>query len=182
MGRKRRAWNKHSFYHIVSRRNHREALFLDQGDFKTFFHILGRIYHKYPFELPCFCLMTNHYHLMLRSKEHSISTIMSLLNKRYADYYNTKYRLNGHLFEKRFYSHEITGDDGILAVSSYIHRNPLEAKMVVDLEDYRWSSYPLYTNLKASLPVFMNKHTIFRYFGGSEEEKVRKYRKYCLNK
>jgi putative transposase len=117
---------------------------------------------------------------MLRSKEHSISTIMSLLNKRYADYYNTKYRLNGHLFEKRFYSHEIFGDDGILAVSSYIHRNPLEAKMVVKLEDYRWSSYPLYTNPEVPPPVFTNKHIILRYFGGSEEERIRKYQGYCL--
>ncbi|MGQ4669008.1 transposase [Metabacillus halosaccharovorans] len=181
MGRKPRVWHCNQFYHIISRRNHRDALFLDNGDYKTFLHILAIIYQKYPFELPCYCLMTNHYHFMLRSKEHSISKIMSLVNKRYADYYNTKYRLNGHLFEKRFFSKEVSDDDGILQVSRYIHRNPLEANMVKILEEYPWSSYPLYMKLNMNIPPYANRQIVLRYFGGSEEEKGLKYKDYCLN-
>lgn len=180
MGRKPRVWNSSRFYHIVCRRNHREALFVYPGDYKTFLYILSKTHQNFPFELPAYCLMTNHFHLMLRSKEHSISKIMSLVNKRYADYYNTRYRLKGHLFEKRFYSHEITDDEGILQVSRYIHRNPLEARMVQNLEDYPWSSFPFYMNGGSPLPDYINKGIILRYFGGSEGEMSGKYREYCL--
>lgn len=181
MGREKRSWNSTSFYHIVCRRNHREALFLDPGDFRTFLYILTLIHKKIPFELPCYCLMTNHYHLMLRSTEQSISKIMSLLNKQYADYYNNRYWLNGHLFEKRFYGKEIKGDEGILEVSRYIHRNPLEAKMVEKLEDYSWSSYPFYVGGQTQeVPYYVNKDIIFRYYGGSMVEKSKKYRVFCL--
>jgi putative transposase len=105
---------------------------------------------------------------------------MSLVNKRYADYYNTRYRLKGHLFEKRFYSHEITEDEGILQVSRYIHRNPLEARMVQNLEDYPWSSFPFYMNGGSPFPDYINKGIILRYFGGSEGERGGKYGEYCL--
>lgn len=161
------------------RRNHREALFLDWFDYLSFYRILGRIHEKYAFELPCYCLMTNHYHFMLRSREHPISKVMSLINKRYADYYNNRYRLKGHLFEKRYFSKEITNDHGILEVSRYIHRNPIEAKMVANLEDYQWSTYPLYMNPKVSAPLYTNKDIIFRYYSGQEKEKIKKYQEYC---
>ncbi len=180
MGREKRHWNGNSFYHIVCRRNHREALFLDPGDFCTFLYIIQQLYEKYGFELPSYCLMTNHYHLMLRSKDNLISKIMSLLNKRYADYYNTRYWLNGHLFEKRFYSKEIKKDEGILEVSRYIHRNPLEAKMVKSLEEYPWCSFPFYVDLIQEVPHYVNKEIVFRYYGGSITEKSRKYKEFCM--
>ncbi len=180
IGRKRRSWHPHLFYHIVCRRNHRDALFLDSADFKTFLYILNQLYERYSFELPCYSLMTNHYHLMLRSQEHSISKIMSLLNKRYANYYNTRYRLNGHLFEKRFFSDEVYGKEGILEVSRYIHRNPLEAGMVKKLEDYQWSSYPFFFNSNSVKPSYMTNQIIMQYFEGTEEEKMWRYHKFCL--
>lgn len=180
MGRKPRIWNPNRFYHIVCRRNHREALFLDEGDFCTFLYILRYIYNKYQFEIPCYCLMTNHYHLMLRSKEQTISKIMSLVNKRFADYYNTRYNLNGHLFEKRYFSKEMTDDEGILEVSRYIHRNPLEAKMVKNLQDYKWSSFPIFMNPSLKAPTYMNVNIILRYYGGNPREKCWKYRDFCL--
>jgi hypothetical protein len=62
--------------------------------------------------------------------------VLHALNKRFADYYNTRYRLNGHLYEKRFFIQEIKGDDGILEVTRYLHRNPFKVKMVNTLEEY----------------------------------------------
>lgn len=124
--------------------------------------------------------MTNHFHLMLRSKEQSISKVMSLINNQYADYYNNCYRLNGHLFENRFFSKEIRDDQGILEVNHYIHRNPLEAKMVKDLEDYKWSSFPLYMNHSQKVPLYTNMQTLFRYFAGSSDEKRKKYLDFCM--
>jgi putative transposase len=66
---------------------------------------------------------------------------MALFNKRYANYYNTKYRLTGHVYESRFYDKMIADKEGMLEVSRYIHLNKVEAKMVRKPESYPWSSY-----------------------------------------
>ena len=122
--------------------------------------------------------MTNHYHLQIRSKEASLSKVMSLINKRYANYYNIKYKLSGHVFEKRFYDKLIEGKEGMLAVSRYIHLNPVEAKMVKKPEDYPWSSYLLFNNQHIPPPSFMKVEHILDYYLGTEEEKRETY---CLS-
>ncbi|WP_174614748.1 transposase [Virgibacillus ihumii] len=136
MGRKKRVWVPNSFYHVVCRGNRRDALFKDEGDFKTFLHILQQVHKKIPFELASYCLMTNHFHLQIRSKEQPISKVMSLINKRYADYYNTKNRITGHVFEKRYYDKLIGTKQGMLEVSRYIHLNPVDADMVNHAQNY----------------------------------------------
>nr|WP_306807537.1 transposase [Cytobacillus gottheilii] len=123
MGRKKRIWLPDYFYHIVCRGNRRDFLFKEETDFVAFLYILEQVYHKYPFELISYCFMTNHFHLQLRSQNQPISKIMSLVNKRYATYYNTKYNLTGHVFEKRYYDKIITNKQGMLEVSKYIHKS-----------------------------------------------------------
>ncbi|MFK2825560.1 transposase [Bacillus sp. B190/17] len=176
MARKKRIWIPHRFYHIVCRGNRRDPLFRHANDFQAFFHILNQLYDKYPFELASYCLMTNHFHLQMRSQEHSISKVMSLINKRYANYYNTRYRLTGHVFEKRFFDQMIDTKEGMLNVSRYIHLNPVEAKMIHRPELYRWSSCPLfYYNHVSNQLVYMNIHSVLDYFTGTDEEKKKKY-------
>ncbi len=174
MGRIKRTWVPDAFYHIVSRGNRRDPLFQDQRDFQVFLHTLSQTHEKTPFELASYCFMTNHYHLQLRSQEEHISKVMALVNKRYANYYNARYRLCGHVFEKRYYSKIIDGPQGMLAVSRYIHLNPLEAKMVKTPEHYPWSSFRYFTNQK-KVPPFLCKELILDCFDGSLMEKQRKY-------
>ncbi|WP_071316716.1 transposase [Anaerobacillus isosaccharinicus] len=119
MGRQKRIWHPPKFYHIVCRGNRRDPLFRDRYDFIEILHMLAKIYEKIPFQLVSYCFMTNHFHLQMRSQEQPISKVMSLLNKRYANYYNTKYRLTGHVFEKRFFSEMISDTNGMLEVSRY---------------------------------------------------------------
>lgn len=178
MARKKRLWVPNRFYHIVCRGNRRDPLFRHTNDFQAFFHILQQLHDKYPFELASYCLMTNHFHLQMRSQEQSISKVMSLINKRYANYYNTRYRLTGHVFEKRFYDNMIETKEGMLNVSRYIHLNPVEAKMVSRPELYPWSSCSLFYNSHIpNEPAYMNISSLLDYFPGIEEEKKRKYRK-----
>lgn len=176
MARKKRIWESDYFYHIVCRGNRRDALFNDDRDFKTFLHILHQINQKTPFELTSYCLMTNHFHLQMRSKEQPISNVMSLINKRYADYYNTKNRVTGHVFEKRFYDKFIGTKHGMLEVSRYIHLNPVEAGMVEKAEHYRWSSYRYY--LHTTSGPLLNMNVILDCFTGSEAEKRGEYREF----
>ena len=148
MSRRRRVIIPDRFYHIVCRGNRRDPLFRDRNDFIEILHMLEKIYENIPYELVAYCFMTNHFHLQLRSQEASISKVMALLNKRYANYYNTKYRLTGHVFEKRFYSELIEGTTGMLEVSRYIFLNPVKARMVRSLYIIRGAAFSSTRNPK----------------------------------
>ncbi|MBB6453669.1 REP element-mobilizing transposase RayT [Salirhabdus euzebyi] len=165
MGRKLRTWIPEYFYHIVCRGIRRDALFKDTHDFQTFLYILQKVHENTPFEIASYCLMTNHFHLQLRSKEQPISKVMALINKRYANYYNTKYNLTGHVFEKRYFDDMIKTEIGMLEVSRYIHLNPLKAKIVNRLGDYQWSSYPYFLlRGKTIIPNYMKVDLLLSTF------------------
>jgi putative transposase len=178
MGRKPRVWLPGGYYHIVCRGNRRDALFLSELDYVSFYKILDSVYEKIKFELPVFCLMTNHFHLMVRTWEEPVAKVMSLLNKRYANYFNTRYCLTGHVFEKRYYAQMLADDRSVLEVSKYIHRNPLEAKMVKQLDQYPWSSYRFYTQSNEIPPGYVKPDSILRYFSGETGSQRQAYQRY----
>lgn len=175
MSRQKRIWLPNQFYQIVCRGNRRDPLFRNISDFQAFLHILVQQHEKIPFEIAAYCLMTNHYHLLIRSPEASFSKLMSFINKRYANYYNTKYRLTGHVYEKRYYDQLIEDKQGMLEVSRYIHLNPVKAKMVKLPENYPWSSYSLFKYSNSTVPCFMNLNNVLDYYEGTVEQKREKY-------
>lgn len=119
--------------------------------------------------------MNNHYHLQIRSSEVPFSKLMSLINKRYANYYNTKYRLTEHVYEKRYYDQIIEDKQGMLEVSRYIHLNPVKAKMVKAPESYPWSSFYLFKYPHSFIPTFMNLNSLLDYYEGTTAQKREKY-------
>ncbi|WP_066067152.1 transposase [Neobacillus soli] len=175
MPRKKRIWLPNYFYHIGNRGNRRDPLFQNYDDFLAFFHILQRLHEKTPFEIASYCLMTNHYHLLLRSQEVPISKLMAFINKRYANYFNTKYDLTGHVFEKRFFDNIIVDGVGMLDVSRYIHLNPVVAGIVKEPESYPWSSYFLYKDTKPEPPCYMNIESVLDFCDGSIQQKRESY-------
>lgn len=180
MNRRRRILIPHNFYHIVCRGNRRDPLFRDRNDFIEILHMLEKIHEKIPYQLVAYCFMTNHFHLQLRSQEQSISKVMQLLNKRYANYYNTKYRLVGHVFEKRYFSEMIEDTTGMLEVSRYIYLNPVKASMVKSPEHYPWSSFRFCASTKVIRPKYIDSNYLINYFPGTFEEKRRQYVDYVM--
>ncbi|RDW18806.1 transposase [Oceanobacillus arenosus] len=176
MARKRRIWLPDTFYHIISRGNRRDAIFREEVDYNMFLHFLHQVKQKIPFELASYCLMTNHFHLQMRSLDQSISKIMSLLNKRYADYFNNKHGVTGHVFEKRFFDERILTSLSMLKVSRYIHLNPVKAGMVRDPENYQWSSYRQYYHVSDS--SLLNPNIVLDSFPGNEKEKRKQYHEF----
>lgn len=158
MARTKRNWHPNGYYHIIVRGNNRQNIFIDHIDMTEYYRILTSAYYKYNFEVYAYCIMTNHVHLLLRSPQVNLGVLMRYINKRYSDYYRKRHNFIGQIYQNRYFSKEIHDPLGILIVSAYIHRNPIETTtpMVKKLENYHHSSYPTYFHNKSSDYPFSN--------------------------
>lgn len=127
-------------YHITARGNRRDKIFYSGGDKKIFLQKMDQTFLKYSFLCYAYCLMDNHYHLFIKTPLSNISPGMHYLNASYANYFAAKYKTNGPLFQGRYKSLLVDEDNYALALSSYIHLNPLRAGLTKNLEEYTWSS------------------------------------------
>lgn len=142
-----RAWRieyEGALYHVLSRGNQRQAIFLDEEDRGRFLETLGEMAERFAVEVCAHVLMDNHYHLLLGTPRANLSRAMQWLGVAYTSRFNVKHQRSGHLFQGRFKSILVANDAYLLQLSYYIHANPLRAGMVKRLADYRWSSYPAY--------------------------------------
>jgi putative transposase len=128
-------------YHVINRGNNRQRVFRQQGDFEAFLSTLVELKDRKPFELYGYCLLDNHFHLLIRPGAASISRIMQSLLVAHTQRYHKHHRTGGHVWQGRFKSPVIQNDEHLLSVLRYIEANPLRAKIVRRAEDYPWSSY-----------------------------------------
>lgn len=119
----------------------RKEIFTTENDYYMFLTILSKELNRYQCKLHAYCLMTNHYHLLLETSEYEVWKLMKNLAHNYAQYYNSENGYQGHLFEGRYKSCLVEDDVYFLQTSRYIHLNPVKARMVEHPEDYPWSSY-----------------------------------------
>jgi putative transposase len=142
MGRLPRAIDDGLVYHAVNRGNNRADVFADDADRIAFLESLARTKARYPFRLFGYCLMTNHFHLLLRPEPgQSISRILQSLTVAHTWRYHKRHRTTGHVWQGRFKSPVIQDDLHLLVVLRYIEANPLRARIVSDPADYGWSSF-----------------------------------------
>lgn len=129
-------------YHIITRGNQKQSVFIDSQDYEKYLHIVTKYKKRYKFKLYCFCLMPNHVHLIIEVKNPSmLNKIMRGLNLSYTLYFNSKYEKVGHLWQDRFKSKIIEKDAYLLECINYIELNPLRASLASNIEKYPWSSY-----------------------------------------
>ncbi|MGB3751901.1 MAG: transposase [Arcobacteraceae bacterium] len=129
------------FYHVVNRGVERRNVFLDGDDFDKFLSILYKVCKQYSISLHAYCLMTNHYHLLIETKEPNISDAMKSLNSLYSIYFNKKYKRSGHLWQGRFASYYLYDDVHFWYVAKYCERNPIKANMVKQIDQYKYQSF-----------------------------------------
>jgi putative transposase len=142
MGRPLRPVADGLVYHAINRGNNRDRVFVDDADFSAFLRGLGQTKQRYPFDLFGYALMSNHFHLLLRPHpSQSISRILQSLTVAHTWRYHRRQRSVGHVWQGRFKSPIIEGDEHLLTVLRYVEANPLRAGMVADLKDYAWTSY-----------------------------------------
>ncbi len=146
MPRPRREWYPGAFYHVMSRGNRRLVLYNDEDDFISFLELILETREKYQFMVHSLCLMSNHFHMALETKDVELWKIMKRMLHPYSVNFNKKYNYTGHLFENRYTSCLIEDERYFLEVSRYIHLNPVKARIVRDPLDYTYSSYGLFVN------------------------------------
>ena len=126
-------------YHVITRGNQRQKIFLGEEDFLRFLELLQRYKKKHKAKLYGYCLMSNHAHLILDSEK--LTKLMQGLNLAYVSYFNKKYKKVGHLWQGRFKSMIVNKDKYLFDCINYIEYNPVRAKIVGSPLDYPWSSY-----------------------------------------
>lgn len=162
MGRPLRLNDDGLVYHAINRGNNRETVFADEQDHLAFLHSLGQTQLRYPFRLYGYCLMSNHFHLLLRPEPGStISRILQSLTVAHTWRFHRRHRTVGHVWQGRFKSPVVQDDEHLWAVLRYIEANPLRAGMVEDPADYAWSSFPAHGEGRAnplleSIPEWSN--------------------------
>lgn len=130
-----------AYYHVMNRGNGREDIFKSDRDRERFLGYLGKAVERFAIVIHTYCLMKNHYHLLVETPEANLSRAIQWVNVSYAAYYNRKRRRSGHLFQGRFKAILIDADEYLKHLSRYIHLNAVRAKIVVRPHDYKWSSY-----------------------------------------
>ena len=132
-------------YHVFNRGNDKMNLFLEHGDYVYFLKQWGRLKKELRFELYHYCLMSNHFHFLLKvNLGHDLVTLMHRVQLSYACYFKKKYDFVGHVFQERFRSPRIAEDSYYLQCGRYIERNPVKAGLVKEATDYLFSSASFY--------------------------------------
>jgi len=144
MGRPLRIEYPGAFYHVTSRGNERRAIFLTQKNYERMIGYLKSATERYGAQVHCFCLMSNHYHLLLETPRGNLRQILHHLNTSYSKYFNAKTGRAGHLFQGRYRAILVDKDHYAMELSRYIHLNPVRAHLVKDPLLYPWSSYKDY--------------------------------------
>lgn len=137
-----------AWYHVMNRGAGRQRIFETDVQRKYFLSLLEQTHHRFDADWHAYCLMDNHYHLMLRTPAGNLQRIMRHLNGVYTQYFNRTENTDGPLFRGRYKAILVDAEAYWLELSRYIHRNPLEAGRVDDLEEYPWSSYPAYVRAR----------------------------------
>jgi REP element-mobilizing transposase RayT len=166
-----------AFYHITSRGNERKAIFRTTKDREKFLNYLESAHDRYGAIIHVYCLMENHYHLLLETPRGNLSQILHHINGAYTTYFNMRHGRSGHLFQGRFKAILVEKDSYGQELSRYIHLNPVRAGLVKNPLGYRWSSYQYFIGEQRE-PSWLTTGWILGYFGGSGGRVYRKYREF----
>lgn len=159
-------------YHTMIRGVNKEVIFHDDDDRRKFLQILEYYLSKYNVEIFAYCLMDNHVHFLLKSKE-NFNKFMQCLQTVYALYFNKKYKRIGHLFQDRFKSIPVEREKYLLECVRYIHQNPVKAN-ISTIEKYKWSSYNEYI----SKSRIVHTDNILKLFSDNKEIAINSYKEY----
>lgn len=163
-----------AFYHITSRGNERKDIFRDNKDRERFLGYLETSVARYKAVIHVYCLMNNHYHLLMSTPEGNLSQIIRHINGGYTTYFNKRHKRAGHLFQGRYKAILVDADAYAGELSRYIHLNPVRAGIARKPDQYIWSSYSAYSG-KTSAPRWLTTDWLLQYFGTKTADAQKTY-------
>jgi putative transposase len=188
MARPLRIQYENAYYHVTCRGNSGQEIFSTDADRSRFLDLLERSHDTYQTEVLAYVLMTNHFHLFVKTPLGNLQEFMRHFNICYTSYYNWKYGRRGHLYQGRYKSFLVDSDNYLQEVSRYIHLNPIRVSlgspMTLEekkryLRDYPWSSYGGYL-FKGRRRDFLEVGEVLAYFGGDTARGRRSYEEFVM--
>ena len=164
-------------YHVTSRGNEKKAVFKDDSDRLNFLNTLQHVNKRYNWICHAYCLMTNHYHLLIETPDGNLAIGMRQLNGVYTQLFNKRHQRNGHLFQGRYKAILIQKDSHLLEVCRYVVLNPVRARMMESPEQWKWSSYRA-TSGKENPHPCLTTDWILGQFSGKRGKAEQEYRQF----
>ena len=153
-----------ALYHLTGRGNARAPIFFHGNDRLLFLSLVGDIAHRHQWLCHAYCLMDNHYHLLIETRQPNLSKGMRQLGGIYTQKFNKEHGRAGHLFQGRYKAIIVERESYLLELCRYIVLNPVRAKMVEHPEEYQWSSYNA-TAGRCEQPPYLHSDWILAQFG-----------------
>lgn len=169
-----------AFYHVSARGNEQKAVFKSKRDREKFLDYLESATDRYDAVIHAYCMMDNHYHLLLETPAGNLPQIMRHINGAYTIYFNTKRKRSGHLFQGRYKAILAEKDAYAKELSRYIHLNPVRANMVKAPGAHAWSSYQDYVGHRTA-PAWLQRDFILACFGKPISTAQKKYRGFVIS-
>ena len=167
MPRPKRLLLPNAVYHVFNRGISKKTIIFSDYHKSLFIQLLDEISQKFNVLIHTYCLMNNHYHLLIETPDANLDRAMHYFGRHLSKQINKSLNADGALFKDRYKSLLVDSDRYLLQVSRYIHLNPVEAGLVLRPEDYPWSSYPSYLGLDSA--SFLHTKKILSYLKSPED-------------
>lgn len=166
-----------ALYHITARGDRQEPVFYDDDDRVAFLETLREVVRRYQWLCHAYCLMGNHYHLIVETPEANLSKGMRQLNGVYTQSFNRRHRVSGHLFQGRFGAVLVDRDSHLVELSRYVVLNPVRANLVDEPVEWPWSSYRAMVG-ETQVPEWLTTDWLLQQFGATRREAQKRYQEF----
>jgi putative transposase len=175
MGRKPREKSQGNIFHVYQRGNNKEHLFKSNESKGMLIHTYRDFMMKFDYEILGYVIMDNHYHFLIKVNNDPLEDVMRFINITYSKYLNKTLNRSGHIYESRYKCKRVDSNEYLLWLIRYIHRNPIRAELVQNINDYFWSSHYYYKNAKTG---FVNIDFILGIISNKKASAQLEYMKY----
>ncbi len=166
-----------AWYHVMNRGASRNRVFSESDDYELFINVLKEACCLFNVYISAYCLMSNHYHIVVHTPEGNLSRFMRHVNGVYTQRYNIKHKRDGTLFRGRYRSILIQAEEYLTHIVKYVHQNPLKAKMINDLNNYKWSSHLFYLKGKSD-GEWLDINNLLAYFSSRKKRAIVMYKEF----
>ena len=169
-----------ALYHVTARGNRRESIYQDDDDRREFLVLVGDVCQRNNWWIHAYCLMGNHYHLVIETPEANLSKGMGQLNGRYAQRYNRRHNRVGHLFQGRYTAILVQKQTHLLELARYVVLNPVRANLLMHADQYSWSSYRPTAGLDSG-PDWLKTDWLLSQFNSNRSKAQKQYVQFVMD-